>query len=265
MRAAWLGLAILLGLVACADAPKRAPIVERASAKPSVPRAGARDAMPGHGEYRVKAGDTLYKIAFEHDLDPLLIARLNALDTPDVIHVGQILRLPTLAPDVKLAALPPASQSPVPRPLPSLEKGAVATKATTVTTTTTIDESQESELPWVWPARGRVITEFDPALGKKGIDIAGAPDTPIRAARPGRVVYAGSALRGYGKLTIIKHGPTLLTAYGHQSALRVAEGQSVGPGQIIGVMGDSDADRVKLHFEVREQGKPVDPRIYLPR
>jgi lipoprotein NlpD len=118
---------------------------------------------------------------------------------------------------------------------------------------------------WVWPVHGIVIAGFDRAKGRKGLDIAGQRDAPVIAAKAGTVVYAGSALRGYGKLTIIKHGPTLLTAYGHQSMSRVTEGQRVATGQVIGAMGDSDADRVKLHFEVREYGKPVDPRLYLPR
>jgi lipoprotein NlpD len=226
-----LGLLALAWLVGCADSRKAAPISER-KARPATPSAQPHgDAA--RGGYRVQAGDTLYKIAFEQDVDLARLAALNDLREPYIIHPGRILRLP--------GPLPEAAAKTAPEPAKA------ATEA------------------WVWPARGGIIAGFDPALGRKGLDIAGARDTAIRAARSGTVVYAGSALRGYGKLTIIQHGPTLLTAYGHQATSRVVEGQRVAAGQVIGGMGDSDTDRVKLHFEVREFGKPVDPRLFLPR
>jgi lipoprotein NlpD len=121
----------------------------------------------------------------------------------------------------------------------------------------------DDDLGWVWPGKGSVIAGFD-EVKNKGLDIGGASGDPVLAAAEGRVVYAGAGLRGYGNLVILKHNNTYLTAYAHNKTLLVKEDQSVKKGQKIAEMGDSDADRVKLHFEVRKQGKPVDPSKYLP-
>lgn len=117
---------------------------------------------------------------------------------------------------------------------------------------------------WIWPSRGTLLTRFGEGISK-GIDIGGPRGHAVQAAASGRVVYAGSGLRGYGKLIIIRHGKTLLSAYAHNARLLVVEGQTVARGQAIAEMGDSDSDRVKLHFEIREYGKPVDPLNYLPK
>lgn len=119
-------------------------------------------------------------------------------------------------------------------------------------------------LNWMWPAKGKVVTEFSDAANLKGIDIAGTAGQPVYASAAGRVVYAGSGLRGYGKLIIIKHNATYLSAYAHNSAILVKEGQQVARGQEIAEMGDTDANRVSLHFEIRRFGKPMDPEKYLP-
>jgi lipoprotein NlpD len=119
-------------------------------------------------------------------------------------------------------------------------------------------------LDWVWPAKGKLVAQFSESASLKGIDIAGAAGDAIVASAPGRVVYAGSGLRGYGKLVIIKHNATYLTAYAHNKDLLVKEGQSVTRGQKIAEMGSSDTDRVKLHFEIRRLGKPMDPLRFLP-
>jgi len=116
----------------------------------------------------------------------------------------------------------------------------------------------------VWPAKGKVVTGFSEATSLKGIDIAGATGQPIAASAGGKVVYAGTGLRGYGKLIIIKHNGTYLSAYAHNKEILVKEGQQVAKGQKIAEMGNTDADQVKLHFEIRRQGKPVDPLRYLP-
>jgi lipoprotein NlpD len=121
-----------------------------------------------------------------------------------------------------------------------------------------------SKGPWIWPSGGKVIATFSESSGK-GIDIAGKAGDPVVAAGDGRIVYSGTGLRGYGKLVIIKHNATFLSAYAHNRNILVKEGQSVTQGQKIAEMGNTDADRVKLHFEVRRQGKPVDPLQYLPR
>lgn len=116
---------------------------------------------------------------------------------------------------------------------------------------------------WSWPLRGPLLARFGDGLNK-GVDIAGPRGMPVQAAAAGRIVYAGTGLRGYGKLIIIRHGKTLLSAYAHNARILVSEGQSVARGQAVGEIGDSDTDRVKLHFEIRELGRPVDPLIYLP-
>ena len=137
---------------------------------------------------------------------------------------------------------------------------AVAPSATASPPTRPADEA----LDWAWPASGPVVVAFDEARGVKGLSIAGKAGDAVLAAADGRVVYAGSGLRGYGNLVIVKHNSTFLTAYAHNQTLLVKEDQAVRRGQRIAEMGSSDADRVKLHFEIRRQGRPVDPAKLLP-
>jgi lipoprotein NlpD len=125
-------------------------------------------------------------------------------------------------------------------------------------------EADDTALDWMWPAQGKTIAEFSEAQSSKGIDIAGTAGQPIYAAAAGKVVYSGSGLRGYGKLVIIKHNAIYLSAYAHNQTVLVKEGQAVQRGQKVAEMGNTDADRVKLHFEIRQMGKPVDPMKYLP-
>ena len=122
----------------------------------------------------------------------------------------------------------------------------------------------DDRVDWVWPAKGKIVTGFSEASSLKGIDIAGSSGQPVAASAGGKVVYAGTGLRGYGKLIIIKHNGTYLSAYAHNKEILVKEGQQVAKGQKIAEMGSTDADQVKLHFEIRRQGKPVDPLRYLP-
>ena len=121
----------------------------------------------------------------------------------------------------------------------------------------------DEKLSWMWPSEGKVIGTFDEGKNK-GVDIAGKAGQQVVAAGAGKVMYAGSGIRGYGNLVIVKHSNSLLSAYAHNRSILVKEGQSVNKGQAIAEMGDSDADRVKLHFEIRQQGKPVDPSKFLP-
>ncbi|MDA0190228.1 MAG: peptidoglycan DD-metalloendopeptidase family protein [Proteobacteria bacterium] len=120
------------------------------------------------------------------------------------------------------------------------------------------------DVTWIWPAGGKLVATYSDG-GSKGIDIAGKAGDPVVAAGDGKVVYSGTGLRGYGKLVIVKHNNTYLSAYAHNQTILVKEGQSVSKGQKIAEMGNTDADQVKLHFEVRRQGKPVDPLKYLPQ
>jgi lipoprotein NlpD len=126
------------------------------------------------------------------------------------------------------------------------------------------DGDEDDRLEWLWPAKGRIVSSFSETANLKGIDIAGKEGDPVLASAPGRVVYAGAGLRGYGKLIIIKHNKTYLSAYAHNREILVKEGQQVSKGQKIAEMGSTDADQVKLHFEIRRLGKPMDPVRYLP-
>jgi len=126
------------------------------------------------------------------------------------------------------------------------------------------DDGDDDRLDWLWPAKGRVVAGFSETANLKGIDIAGREGDAVVASAPGKVVYAGSGLRGYGKLIIIKHNKTYLSAYAHNKEILVKEGEQVKKGQKIAEMGSSDADSVKLHFEIRRLGKPMDPARYLP-
>lgn len=159
---------------------------------------------------------------------------------------------PVVAPKPETAAqkTPPSAE----------EKPKAAEDKKTALSTSTDDE----DLEWAWPAKGKVIAAFNEASNLKGVDISGKMGQPVFASAPGKVVYSGSGLRGYGKLVIIKHNKIYLSAYAHNSHILVKEGQSVQKGQRIAEMGDSDADQVKLHFEIRRLGKPVDPIKHLP-
>lgn len=238
-----LAVAVLAG---CASTRGPAPV--REARAPS--RALAAKTPVAAGHYRVQAGDTLYKIAFQHGVDYRALAAWNKLPDPDRIQIDEVLRVTAPKASTGTAA-PPAEPTVSLRPVaPVMASLAEPEEAVPVT--------------WVWPSRGPLLGRFGEDAGK-GIDISGARGQVVQAAASGRVVYAGSGLRGYGKLIIIRHGKTLLSAYAHNARLLVAEGQSVARGQAIAEMGDSDADRVKLHFEIREYGKPVDPLNYLPK
>jgi len=163
----------------------------------------------------------------------------------------------------------PTAAAGAPRVEPKLEpkpepKSAPPTTPATPTTPAPATAGDGDQLDWAWPAKGKVVAGFSETANLKGIDIAGTAGQPVAASAAGRVVYAGTGLRGYGKLIIIKHNATFLSAYAHNREILVKEGQQVARGQKIAEMGNTDADQVKLHFEIRRQGKPMDPAKYLP-
>jgi lipoprotein NlpD len=163
---------------------------------------------------------------------------------------------PVVAPPAPAA---PSATGPPATPAP----GAVAAAPGRVESAR-VPEIDGGNIDWAWPAAGKVISGFSETANLKGIDIAGKAGQPVLASGAGKVVYAGSGLRGYGKLIIIKHNNTFLSAYAHNREILVKEGQQVARGQKIAEMGDSDADKVMLHFEIRRFGKPVDPAKFLP-
>ena len=206
--------------------------------------------------YVVQRGDTLYSIAFVIKQDYRNVARWNGVKSPYVIHPGQRLRM---YPPAKKASK--QSSSPSSRSAPS-----TASKAKKPVKST----SYKSNVPkgrvkrWGWPTVSRrVISRFQPAVGKDGIDISGNFGDAVYATADGQVVYAGSGLRGYGKLIIIKHNKTYLSAYAHNESILVTEGQVIKAGKKIGKMGGSGKGSAKLHFEIRKDGKPVNPANYL--
>ncbi len=262
-----LGMALILALTllditGCSSRPlTRAPVEERSDGKssastpvdskplPALPGA-ANAGKPGY--YTVKPGDTIMQVGRNSGQNWRDIVRWNNLDSPNQIEVGQVLRV---APPEGTAVATPVNP------------GAVATTPKPVVLPPVAAPSQpvapEDDIAWMWPSNGALIAGFD-EVKNKGLKIAGKLGDPVLAAADGRVVYSGSGLRGYGNLVILKHNETYLTAYAHNQTLLVKEDQTVRKGQRIADMGSSDADKVMLHFEVRRQGKPVDPAKYLP-
>lgn len=167
---------------------------------------------------------------------------------------------PSAAPPI---VVPPPAAAPG-AAAPSVEAPRSSAGAPPRVESSRVPEIDGGNIDWAWPATGKVISGFSETANLKGIDIAGKSGQPVLASGPGKVVYAGNGLRGYGKLIIIKHNNTFLSAYAHNREILVKEGQLVTKGQKIAEMGDSDADQVKLHFEIRRLGKPVDPAKFLP-
>jgi lipoprotein NlpD len=312
-------MALALLLAGCVSS-SIAPVENRSMSLPGLAGGASAPARPGY--HVVQKGETLYGIALESGQDYRDIAAWNGLADPNVISVGQVLRVhppenavvtspvvvgavveqrsldgapvvaagggvnsPTLKREPRVNKEPysdaayaraeqnAAALAPQPAPAqpvaqtaaPAATTSAAAVAATTnpKPATTGAGSAGASGLVWVWPARGKTIAGFTPQT--KGIDIAGRAGDPVQAAADGRVVYAGSGLRGYGQLVIVKHNATYLSAYAHNQKIVVKEGQEVRRGEKIAEMGNTDSDVVKLHFEVRQQGNPVEPLNYLPR
>ena len=220
------------------------------------------DAVTKPGYYTVKQGDTLIRIGLDHGQNWRDIMRWNTLENPNLIEVGQVLRVapPTNSPTEEVVVKPVAPPSNVSGSQVDAKANPQNQAAPSATSTQDLADDQ---LTFLWPAQGNVIATFDDAKNK-GIDIGGKSGESVIAAADGRVVYAGSGLRGYGNLVILKHNNTYLTAYAHNQILLVKEDQVVKRGQKIAEMGNSDAEQVKLHFEIRKLGKPVDPSKILP-
>jgi lipoprotein NlpD len=286
-------LAILLLITAvvagCATPRRPAPVVDMAT-----PVSGAR-APDAPGFYTVKKGDMLNRIAQEFGQNIRDIVTWNNLTNPNDIQVDQVLRVLPPAGTAQTGSVASGSGVDV-RPLNSAGMGAAKTgprgeklpyseaalaelqkpdgtppaaapsarveapRAASKPTDTSPPE--EENVGFIWPTEGRVISSFD--AGKKGIDIAGKSGQAVIASGAGKVMYAGSGIRGYGNLVIVKHTSNLLSAYAHNKTILVKEGQTVTRGEKIAEMGKSDSDSVKLHFEIRQQGKPVDPAKFLP-
>lgn len=296
-----LQFSLLLSLAACSQAP--API-----ANPS-PTAQSRTAGPG--EYLVKRGDTLYRIARENGLDHGELAALNNIENPSALREGQILRLRPAAAVASANGQAASVASPIgidsgveSRPLDAAPKGgtpaapakgtiseprggkepysdeaharlnnlpaaapataAAAAPAATPAAAPTAAPAEAEAGQWAWPSAATVKSAYN-GSSNKGIDFGGKAGDPVQAAGDGKVLYVGDALAGYGRLVIVKHSADILSVYAHNRRILVKEGQAVKRGQKIAEMGDTGTDSVKLHFEIRKQGKPVDPLPFLPK
>ncbi len=253
---------IILALSACSSQPP-APV------RGNKYQTSSYDNQPvAKGYYRVQAQDTLYRIALEHGQDYKDIIAWNNIENPNLIMKGQVLRVSppngfdntttvtnavTNNAKVEVKSLANYDTNSATNLTTDNEKSDATTKKTTNT---------KDNVEWAWPTTNAVSAKFSDE--NKGMEFAGQAGDAILAAADGKVVYAGNGLRGYGELVIIKHNATYLTAYGHNRKIVVKEGQSVKRGQKIAEMGKTDADRVKLHFEIRKQGNPINPSPYLP-
>lgn len=280
--AALLLLLLALLLAGCAGGT-RAPIEDR--------HAPASSAVPVANTYVVQRGDTLYSIAFRYGLDYRDVAAANGVGPPYTIYPGQRLTLiggqlsgyaATRQPAVSPAPVPrpaPVSPSPSSPPVtvarPDPGPGPVVTPPSSTAATTVVPAPPVAATPvprppmapvtaWRWPAVGPVTRGYS-ATVHKGIDIGGQRGDAVVAVAAGDVVYAGTGIVGFGELLIIKHDDVYLSAYGHNDRLLVAEGDRVSAGQQIAEKGSSGTDTVKLHFEIRQEGKPIDPLRLLPR
>jgi lipoprotein NlpD len=280
---------LAFALTACVTPkPHRAPVEER-NAVPgsqtttpggtSAPAAADAKGIPAAevnraGFYTVRPGDTLIRIALDQGIGWRDLARWNGLDNPNLIEQGQVLRTtaPTaaeiaattrpVAPVVKVEGKPldPKAATTTPATAASAPVAAVPTATPPVV----VPSATPTDVNWAWPAPGGVTTNFDDQRNNNGLSIGGKAGDPVYAAADGTVMYAGSGIRGYGNMIVIKHNDTYLSAYAHNQVLLVKEDQVVRRGQQIAQMGNSESDAVKLHFEIRRKGKPIDPSRLLP-
>jgi len=215
------------------------------------------------GYYTVKPGDTLIRIGLDHGQNWRDIIRWNNIENPNIIDVGQVLRIapPSADPSQEIAVAKPVQLGNVSSPA---DEKKITPPAEQPTVSSVRNEGSDESFQLIWPAQGQITSSFDDSKNK-GIDISGKNGDPVLAAADGKVVYSGAGLRGYGNLIIVKHSNTYLTAYAHNQTLLVREDQSVKKGQKIAEMGNSDSEQVKLHFELRRLGKPVDPLKFLPQ
>ncbi|MBH1663571.1 peptidoglycan DD-metalloendopeptidase family protein [Stenotrophomonas maltophilia] len=243
------GALVLLvsGLAACGTATVVRPNGSGGGAAVTTPKTSV--AKPGQTVV-VRKGDTIYALARIHDITPADLIAWNSLDNPSTIYPGQVIRL-----------YPPgASSGRAPTTVVTAPRSGGSTSPATAPA-----GPVKSNIAWRWPADGAIVGRYVAGdATKQGVDIAGTSGQAVKATANGVVVYSGAGLVGYGELIIIKHSDQWLSAYGHNRKRLVNEGQSVKAGEQIAEMGRTGANRDMLHFEIRYNGKPVDPQQYLP-
>ncbi len=269
----------ICSLLSCSSREKPAPVVTVYGSSPLNKRV---QNTINENEYIVRAGETLYSIAWRANSDVRQIAKMNNISPPYNIYPNQKLILVaknkgkvSKASNNKHSSKKQSRNSNL-TSNKVVKKTIASSKKQAYGENVSKKKSRQGDLPktnfsqkvsrWRWPVKGKIIARFSSkAQGNKGIDITGRRGTSIKAAASGKVVYAGSALRGYGKLIIIKHNDDYLSAYAHNDTILVKDQQQIKSGEIVAKMGDTDAQRVMLHFEVRFRGKSVDPLKYLPK
>ena len=282
---------------------RKAPVETRDTMAKKIPapskKPSSREQEARPPFYVVQKGDTLYSIAFEYGLDYREVAEQNKIENPASIQIGQKIKLLAAEeevserPRIDTKPLAPSTPEIIVKPviiviknqpkvgklpyseqamaqIEKMQQEAAQPAPPPITVTPVVKPQLEEEtggddnnLEWGIPTKGKLIGEYSESANRKGVDIAGNKGQPILASAAGKVVYSGSGLRGYGKLVIIKHNKTFLSAYAHNEVILVKEGQSVSKSQQIAEMGSTDTDQVKLHFEIRKFGKPVDPAKFL--
>lgn len=233
-----------------------------------VPVTQSQGALPGKAHHRpdyytVQKGDTLFSIAWRFDMDYRKVAAANGLPYPFLIHPGDRIRLLESSGPGKTAATPGKAQLSGPKASDTVSRKKAPTSKKTPVKPPRVAKLDSGEA-WIWPVRGTVERGFSTGGLSKGIDIAGKPGTPVKAVRSGQVVYAGSRLKGYGQLIIVRHSSEYLSAYAHNRKMLVEEGQKVKQGDVIAELGSTGTQSPKLHFEIRRNGKPVNPLSLLP-
>lgn len=253
-------VALAVALAACGTATVVKPTGASPSAAASTTAPTPRASVPKPGQTAVvRRGDTLYALARIHNITPGDLAAWNGLSNPNAIYPGQALKLY------------PGGSTPAARPAAGAAAGTATVSRPTASTPTTpppvtTPAPANSGIGWRWPADGVLVGRFVAGeTTKQGIDIAGSSGDAVRAAGPGVVVYSGAGLVGYGELIIIKHNDQWLSAYGHNRKRLVNEGQNVKAGEQIAEMGRTGTSRDMLHFEIRYEGRPVDPLVHLPK
>ena len=250
-------LLFLLGSIYACSSTATAPVTARAENKQTATSPGSARYTGKQKSHTVTKGETLYSIAWRYGHDYKTLASWNVIKSPFVIYPGQVIRLKPVK--RRRAAQPPPVVKKQTR-----QRGKPAAKPQTANRSGTTVTGSATAVRWQWPARGKLLKSSSPTA-EKGISIGGRTGQKIVAAATGKVVYSGSGLRGYGKLIIIKHSNTYLSAYAHNRELIVKEGETVKAGQQISTMGLDSKGASVLHFEIRKNGKPINPLGQLPR
>jgi lipoprotein NlpD len=269
MKRLWLTMVLLVGCSAPYEVPtdNLGQPLERVKPKVTTIDTGNLDAEEPGSRYVVRRGDTLFSIAWRFEQDPDVLRRRNQLNS-DLITPGQSLKLKgEVPPEPKLKAVTPP---PIQAEPEVVQKPAVAQKPKAAPKKESKPKPKATPVPqftgWQWPVNGPILEAYsEKTRFSRSVQLGGKAGTPVKAAASGRVVYAGDGLVGFGNLVIISHEDKLLSAYGHNQSLNVKVGDVVRAGQVIAQMGSTGTDRVKLHFEIRKQGKPINPVSLLPK